>query len=253
MRGILACYGGLVELGRAEWGAVNSFAVRTAHFAECVVEAQSLGHGPGRHRKPWGIGFQREAGPVYAQTLGAGYLRGVADASGYCAGLMDNMSPGGEMADDWEVVATFLRTTADGLLELADVASVATGAGAEEIGSAPPPVLRYELFAELLDTSGVARLQEAAEAVARCCESYLEVVPSAQELEWIVSVAAQEPIAELAERHSTSARGMYRRLEKMWARLGVRNQVQGVALAVERGWIAPPPARAGGSERPARL
>lgn len=110
-----------------------------------------------------------------------------------------------------------------------------------EIGSSPPAVLRYERFAELLHPSGVARLEKAAVAVARHCESHLSAVPSAQELEWIISVAAHEPIDVLAKRNNTSTRGMYRLLEAMWKRLGVRSQVQGVARAVQMGWIAPPP------------
>jgi len=69
----------------------------------------------------------------------------------------------------------------------------------------------------------------------------VRVVPTAQELEWIISVAVQEPVDELAERNKTSTRGMYRRIEKMWERLGAANQVQGIALAVQQGWIAPPP------------
>ena len=122
-----------------------------------------------------------------------------------------------------------------------EVEGVVSGAGAVEIGSTSPPVLRYELFAELLNSQGVARLGDAAGVVARCCESQVQVVPTAQELEWLLSVAAQEPIDVLAKGNDTSTRGMYRLLEAMWKRFGVHNQVQGVALAVQLGWIAPPP------------
>lgn len=230
-----------MELSRAEWGSVGSFAVRIAHFAGCVAEAHGLGHGPGRDRKPWGVGFQRQAGLIYAQTLRTEYLRGMADASGYCARLMDGAVPEDGVAADWEIVAEFLRSSSQALREMPEVAEVASRAGANEIRSTSPPVLRYERFAELLHSQGVARLGDAAGAVARCCEAHVQVVPTAQELEWLVSVAAQEPIEVLAERNQTSTRGMYRRMEKMWERLDVANQVQGVALAVQRGWIAPPP------------
>lgn len=206
-----------------------------------MAEAHRLGHGPGKFRKPWGIGFQRRACSIYAQTLSAEYLRGIADASGYCAGLMDGAVPDDGVAADWEIVAEFLRSTSEALGAMPEVAGAASGAGAAEIGSTSPPVLRYELFAELLNSQGVARLGEAAGAVARCCESHVQVVPTAQELGWMLSVAAQEPVEHLAERNDTSTRGMYRLLEAMWKRLGVRNQVQGVALAVQMGWIAPPP------------
>lgn len=230
-----------MELDRAHWGTINSFAVRIAHFAGCVAEAHRLGHGPGGSRKPWGIGFQRRACSIYAQTLRPEYLRDVADASGYCAGLMDGAVPEDEVAADWKIVAEFLHSTSEALRETPEVAEVARGAGTEEIGSTSPPVLRYELFAELLNFQGVSRLGEAAGAVARCCESHLGPVPSAQELEWIIAVAVHEPIDMLAKRNNTSTRGMYRRIEKMWERLGVANQVQGLALAVQQGWIAPPP------------
>lgn len=217
-------------------------------MAACVAEAHLLGHGPGRFRKPWGIGFQRHACSIYVQTLNAEYLRGIADASGYCAGLMDGAAPDDGVAADWAIVAEFLRSTSEALGELREVAGVASGSGASEIGSKSPPVLRYELFAELLNSQGVARLGDAAKAVARCCESHVQMVPTAQELGWLLSVAAQEPIEELAERNKTSTRGMYRLLEAMWKRLGVRNQVQGVALAVQMRWIAPPPYDRKGTE-----
>ena len=236
-----ARYDGAVELSPTEWGSVSSFAVRTARFAECVAEAHRLGHGPGGSRKPWGIEFQRRACSVFARTLRTEYLRGVADASAYCGELMGGTVPEGGIAIDWEVVAEFLRSTSQALLEIPEVAEVAPGAGSAEIGSAPPAVLRYEQFADLLHPEGVARLEGAAGAVARCCETHVQVVPTAQELEWIISVAVREPFDELAERNATSVRGMYRRIEKMWERLGVVNQVQGVSLAVQRGWIGPPP------------
>ena len=200
-----------------------------------------MGHGPGEYRKPWGIGFQRRACLVYAQTLRAEYLRGVADASAYCAELMDGVGPEDGVAADWRIVAEFLASTSRALGEMPEVADVVSGVGAAEIGSVPPAVLRYELFAELLDSRGIVRLGDASAAVVRCYESHVQVVPTAQELEWIISVAAQVPIEELAERNELSARGMYRRIEKLWERLGVANQVQGVALAVQRGWIGPPP------------
>lgn len=243
----MARYDGVVELSPAQWGAVSSFAVRIAHFAECVADAQRLGHGPGDSHKPWEMGFQRRACLIYAQTLRAEYLRGVADASAYCAGLMAGAEPEDGIAADWKIIAEFLRCTAEALLEMPEVAGVVRGDGAAEIGSVSPAVLRYEEFAGLLHPAGVARLGEAAEVVARGCKLQLGVVPTAQEMEWLISVAAQEPMAELAERNSTSIRGMYRLLEAMWSRLGVRNQVQGVALAVQQGWIASPPAGVGNS------
>ncbi len=230
-----------MELSRAQWGSIDSFAVRIVRFAGCVAEAHGLGHGPGGSRKPWGIDFQSRACLIYAQTLRAEYLRGVADASAYCAGLMDGSQPKDEVATDWEIVAEFLRSTSQTLRGMPEVAEVAAGAGAAEIGSAPPAVLRYERFAELVSYQGVARLGEAAGAVALCCGSHAQVVPTAQELEWLISVVAQEPVDDLARRNKTSVRGMYRRIEKMWERIGVANQVQGVALAVQQGWIAPPP------------
>ena len=200
-----------------------------------------MGHGPGRSRKPWGTGFQRRACLIYSQTLPTEYLRGVADASAYCAGLMDGEVPEEGVVVDWGIVAEFLRSTSEAMREMPDVAEVAPETGVGEIRSAPPAVLRYELFAELLSSKGVERLGNAANAVARCCESHVQVVPTARELEWLLAVAAQEPIDELARRNETSTRGMYRRIEKMWERFGVANQVQGVALAVQQGWIAPPP------------
>lgn len=206
---------------------------------ECVSEAHSLGHGPGRFRKPWTAEYQRRACTLYAETLSTSYLRGLADASRWCAGLMDSIKPGDEVAVDWKIVAEFLGATAEALHEMPEVAVIAPRAGAEQISSVPPAVLRYDLFAESLHPAGVDRLRKAVDAVARNCELHLDVVPTAIEIEWIISVASQEPMSELAICNQTSIRGMYRLLEALWVRLGVRTQIQGVALAIQQGWIAP--------------
>ncbi len=200
-----------------------------------------MGHGPGPHGRPWKIGFQRQAVSVYAETLPSAYLRGIADTSRRTALLMDGAEVEKSTGASWEIVTEFLRSTADALAENPQVAAVAPEAGRSDLASSATGLVRYEHFAQLLSEDGISRLQDAASTVAGYCQARIAVAPTAQELEWIISVAVNEPIEALAERNDLSPRGMYHRIEAMWKRLGVSTPVQGVALAVQNGWIAPPP------------
>ncbi len=231
-----------MELDSTQLGSISSFAVRTAHFAECVAEAHQLGYGPGRHTRPWSLDFQRQAAPIYAETFPAAYRRGLADASRLIATYMDCVEISEPTAAEWGIVAQFLRAMSKALAEASDVVSVAPQAGRASIGGPLPAVLRYELFAELLNSRGVTRLRDAANATKEYCQTHLQYVPTAQEIEWIISIANRIPVEELAKYNNLSTRSMYNRLESMWKHLGVSSQVQGVALAVQKGWIAPPPA-----------
>ena len=141
----------------------------------------------------------------------------------------------------WEIVAQFLRATANALDEDPEITAITPEVGRSDLASGATGLVRYERFAELLHPQGAAQLQDAASTVARYCQARLSVAPTAQELEWLISVAVNEPIEQLAERSHMSTRGVYHRLETLWKRLGVSTPVQGVALAVQRGWIAPPP------------
>ena len=235
-----------------ELGTINSFAVRTTHLAECIAEAHKMGYGPGRHRRPWNLDFQRLAAPVYAETLPPTYLRGMADTSRRTARFMAEAEIDKPDAVHWEIVVRFLQATADALVEDPKIATISPEVGLSDLASAATGLVRYERLAELLHPQGAARLQDAASSVARYCQARLGVAPTAQELEWIISVAVNEPIEQLAERSHMSPRGVYHRLETLWKRLGVSTPVQGVALAVQRGWIAPPPYLAQQSDQEGR-
>lgn len=228
-------------LNGVDLGAINSFAVRVVHLSECVTEAHRAGHGPGQHGRPWELDFQRRAVSVYADTYPPAYLRGVSDASRRTAKLMSEVEVEEPTAADWDIMARFLRSTASALAENPEISAITPEIGRSSIASTATGLLRYERFAELLHPHGADRLRDAASAVARHCQARLSVTPTAQEIEWIISVAVNEPIEQLAERSHMSTRGAYHRLEALWKRLGVSTPVQGVALAVQQGWIMPPP------------
>ena len=221
------------------FGSINSFAVRVALFASRVIEAHDAGFGPGRHTEPWSVDFQRLAALVFAETLHPAYRRGVADSSLRVAELMDRQLHEADIGDSWHKMSAYLRTTGQALLADPEVQAISPQSGATQIAATPPAHMRHEVFAELLHPQGARDLHGAAVAVAHYCDAQLPAAPTALELEWIISVAAQEPIDALADRNGVSVRGMYRRLASMWKRLGVATQVQGVALAVQQGWIAP--------------
>ncbi len=94
----------------------------------------------------------------------------------------------------WGIVTEFLRSTADALAENPQLAAVAPEAGRSDLASSATGLVRYERFAQLLSEDGICRLRDAASTVAGYCQARLAVAPTAQELEWIISVAVNEPI-----------------------------------------------------------
>lgn len=57
------------------------------------------------------------------------------------------------------------------------------------------------------------------------------------ELEWLESLARSATVAELGEEVGYSEREMYRRLKKLYAKMGVRSRTEALLKASRLGWI----------------
>jgi DNA-binding NarL/FixJ family response regulator len=57
------------------------------------------------------------------------------------------------------------------------------------------------------------------------------------ELEWLRALAEGMTVARLAERHGYSERAMFRLLQEVYRRLGVKNRTEALMLANRRGWL----------------
>ena len=60
---------------------------------------------------------------------------------------------------------------------------------------------------------------------------------SAEEIDWLRRFAAGASIAEVASSSGRSQRSLYRRLDRLWGRLGVDGRCQALALAGQLGWL----------------
>ena len=60
---------------------------------------------------------------------------------------------------------------------------------------------------------------------------------SDEELEWLRRLARGDRIGDIAIESGLSRRSLYRRLDDLWAKLGVVNRAQGIAMASRKGWI----------------
>lgn len=208
-------------------------------YACKIAEAHSLGYGPGEHTDIWSVEFQRKAQKVWKQTLPPLFQRQVADSYKHCAWLMDSVSPDESAAGDWEKVATYLGGVSAAIDEDPDCAEHEVPSGSPDIGQMPE-VIHYERLAELMHPDAAERLRAAASAVVRFCRFNLSIAPDEIQLACLQGLTSGEKHADLAKRLGYSERHLQRVLAAMWQQFGVDDTIQGVAFAVENGWIAVP-------------
>ncbi|MCY4136283.1 MAG: hypothetical protein OXG30_15450 [bacterium] len=225
-----------MELSRAQWGSVGSFAVRIVRFAGCVADAHRLGHGPGEQSDIWGAELQRKAQKVWKETLPAQLLRQVADSYERCAWLMHSVLPDESILGDWENMARYLSTVAAAIGEDPDCAKQEIPASPFHIGHIPE-VIHYEKLVELMRPDAVEQLRAAASAVARYCRFNSTIAPDDMQFACLQGLANGERLASLAKRLGYSERHVQRILAEMWHQFGVASTTEGVAFAVAQGWV----------------
>jgi len=221
-------------------GVVLRHAVRIERHASRIVEAHELGYGPGEDADIWELEFQRRAREVYKETLPPAHQRLVADSFEHCARLMGAMAPGGEITEDWEAVAAYLRAVAKAISEDPECPAHHASFDAPDIGDFTPEVVHYEKLASLMHPDPVEKLRAAAAAVAQYCRFSSQTAPNEMQLACLQGLANGEKHADLANRLGYSQRHFQRMLADMWDQFGVDNPIQGVAFAVAQGWITVP-------------
>ncbi len=235
------CSFGTSRTNLNRYNLISCFALQVGCMSKQVLKAQKLGYGPGKYSDPWDPRFQYLAAKLYATTFTPAYCRGLADSCLQVAKVMENTACSDDIDFAWGVLRIYLRSAAQSILADPEVKTIDRAANGIQIMSTLPGHLHHEVFAALLSKQGAKRLYDAASSVMQFCNNQLPSAPSGSELEWVVAVAKDEPIQLLAQQYNLPLRSAYRRLQDLWAHFEVKNAVQGVALAVQRRWIAPPP------------
>ena len=130
------------------------------------------------------------------------------------------------------VVALLTDTSVSGYLK-----ALSGGAAAAVPRNAPPERLR-QVFEEAV--RGMALLPiDVIRALARtnAVSEQVEEAPSSRERKWLRDLASGTTVTQLAEQSGYSERSMYRLLQDLYRRIGVRTRTEALIRAHEQGWL----------------
>ncbi len=238
-RQALGPYPCCVLISDQQLSVVFDHAAPIERYAMRVIEAHSLGYGPGEHEDICDVELQRKAREVWKETLPPQFLERVADSYGRCAQMMAAALPDDSAAEEWETFGRYLRAVATAVAEDPDLWIRQSPPEDSDIGELPE-VIHYEKLAELMCPDAAERLRDAAAAVSRFCRFNSSVAPDETQLACLQGLANGEKHADLARRLGYSERHLQRILADMWVQLGVDSPIDGVAFAVAQGWVTVP-------------
>jgi DNA-binding NarL/FixJ family response regulator len=145
---------------------------------------------------------------------------------------------------EWSLLAELHRANPDLILVAvlpkmsteAHARALLAGAVAAIARDAPLDLIRSTVEAAIKGTSSVPR--EVLQTLIQSQESQPERLPvSAQEVEWLRTLAQGVTVAQLAEQSSYSERAMYRLLRSLYSRLGVNGRTEALMVANRHGWL----------------
>ncbi|WP_419924308.1 hypothetical protein [Candidatus Poriferisocius sp.] len=218
---------------------VLKHAIPIERYAKRISEAHELGHGPGSNADICDLGLQRKAQKVWKETLPPPFLSKVADSYGRCAQMMSGALPDDSADGDWDIVCRYLGAVATAIAEDSEQGMNQAPLDMPDIAEMPD-VIRYDSLAELMHPDAVEGLRSASVAVARYCRFATQIAPDETQMACLQGLASGEKHADLAERLGYSERHLQRILADMWHQFGVDSAIEGVAFAVDQGWITVP-------------
>jgi DNA-binding NarL/FixJ family response regulator len=150
-----------------------------------------------------------------------------------------------QTTEDWSLLAELREARAD-LVVVAMLTEVSTaayvraiqaGASAAMPRTATPETIR-RVFHAAISGEGILPLEVIrALAAGRELPATESESPSARELEWLRQLASGATVAQLAQRAGYSERAMFRLLSDLYRKMEVRNRLEALIRAHERGWL----------------
>ncbi len=208
--------------------------------ASQIYQAHDLGHGPGRHTDFDNPEFHLQARDVYKSTLPPQCLRLVSESFENCADLMIAIQTDDAISPNWDIVISYLRLAPGKTEDFSSESSSTNLLEPYDISDLTLGLLHYEELANLMHPELVEKLHKAATTVIRYCQSDSSFIPDDFQLACLQRLAEGEYQEELANHMGYSKRQIQRVLADIWNHLGVDDATQGLAIAVEQGWVAIP-------------
>ncbi len=216
-----------------------TIARRVADFGRSLQDAHALGHGPGPFDDLSTRLFHDEAVKVNSETLPWSYLIAISHQFQTPARQMASRAVPLDSVDEWILIVDYLRSASAAMLAAApDPQPEANDLG---VLTSTVSVMPFDRLAPLASSQGARSLAEAGEVVASVLASGSESNPlSEHEAALLRQLIAGRRIIDIADQHGYAQRTLHRKLNEIWQRLGARSRVDGLALAVAKGWIDPP-------------
>jgi len=219
--------------------AIGVAAGRIRRYCEAIAQGHDFGIGQGQHNELWSIEYQRDATPIYAETIPWDYLHDLAASFDRIAGQMLVLSVPQETVQAWDMVHRYLRSATTALTEAAPqpVLKIATDEAVPIIEPVTPPLMRFGKLAAITNSEGTAALLDAARQVEHACGKDDRNPLTEQEKAWIHRLIAGDRVADISTNDGYSERSMYRALSDLWDRLGVRNRTEAIAHVIDNQWL----------------
>lgn len=222
-------------------GVVALYAGRIRFWAKSVEQAHQFGTAAGDDDAPWELPFQRQAAKIYRDILPETYLDRLSSVFLGCSLTMEEHPIPRTLAADWDIVFNYLTNASEAIAEEMGFDLEPVWVDPTDHGEpTTPAVVRFDMLAGLTTLGGVQRLGEAGDNVATHLldQPGKETPLNELQLEILGDLAQGVKVIDIAFNRGFSTRNLYREFSVMWKSLGVSNKQQGIALAVENGWIS---------------
>lgn len=221
-------------------GVVALYAGRIRFWAKSVEQAHEFGTSAGEDDKPWELPFQRRAAKIYRDILPETYLDRLSSVFLGCSLTMEGHPIPESLVRDWDIVFNYLTNASEAIAEEMGFDLHPVWVDPTDHGEpTTPAVVRFDMLAGFTTPEGVQRLGEAGDRVAKHLlgENSKEAPLSELQVQILGDLARGIKVIDIATERGFSARNLYREFLVMWKTLGVSNKQQGIALAIENGWI----------------
>ncbi len=208
------------------------YAARIRSFASEVGRAYAYDIEGGDNTEPWAVEFQRQAMPIYMETLPMNHVGLLGRRFLTCADLMDHVEHNDEaVAESWQTMRQYLNSYATAASEHVELAAP-EDAPVADIDPAAPSILLYHRLAPLVHPDAINQLIHHADAIEVFCRSQISSLLTDRQKALLNGVIEGRPMAHLVDELHYSERSLFREWRRIRAALGVDSRSQAIAKAI---------------------
>lgn len=219
---------------------IGNVAERICSHAKKIIDSHRFTT-PGPHHTPWTYEFQSLAVPIYATQLPWDYLNQLAAGFEDAAQLMLTVTPPATIGLEWTRMEHYLHNSARAISHHTPEHHT-TGdtpvSTADQLDPETPAIMPYRLLAELISVQGAADLYDTGNTIHKASLHTTTSPLTAEQQKVLQHLANGDKIHHIAAATNLSPRSIHRRLDEIYATLGVNDRYEAVTIALANGWIS---------------